>query len=319
MPDEPDEASLIETIIDHRPARSRHRPGGHPSAQPGDDAALVSPGVVVTVDAMVQGVHWDQRSSGADVGWKLAAVNASDVAAMGCRPTWTLLTMSLASPVDGSWVEDFSRGLGQGLSCWGAQLVGGDTTASPGPTLLTLTMAGQGDHPVPRAGGRAGDLLWVTGTLGDAAAGFLDDDPAGLAWLRRPHPPVDLGAALGDAQLATAMMDISDGLLRDLPRLCRASGTGASVDAAALPAGPYLQPLSPSQRLDRQVAFGEDYQLLFSSRPESAPAVRALAAQQQLAVACIGQLTESPDVRLKGGQTWPAARFDHFPPAGTAL
>lgn len=318
MPDEPDEASLIETVIGHRPAASRHRPGGHPSAQPGDDAALVSPGVVVTVDAMVQGVHWDQRSSGADVGWKLAAVNASDVAAMGCRPTWALLTMALASPVDASWVEDFSRGLGQGLSRWSAQLVGGDTTASPGPTLLTLTMAGQGEHPVSRTGGRAGDLLWVTGTLGDAAAGFLDDDPSGLAWLRRPHPPVELGAALGDNRLATAMMDLSDGLLRDLPRLCLASGAGAAIEATALPAGPALEQLSPAQRLDRQVAFGDDYQLLFSSGPESAPDVRALAAQHGLAVACIGQLTESPDVRLNSGQTWPSARFDHFPPADQA-
>jgi len=314
MPDDPDEASLIQTVLRHRPTASRHRLPAASFARPGDDAALVGLGLVVTVDAMVEGVHWDDRCSAEDVGWKLAAVNASDIGAMGCRPTWALLTLSVPAPADGAWVEAFAHGLGLGLGHFGAQLVGGDTTRSPGPRLLTLTMAGEGARPVGRDGGRPGDELWVTGTLGEAAAGFFEGQPAGLAWLRRPVPPVELGAALGELGLVHAMMDLSDGLLRDLPRLCAASGTGATVDAAALPAGPALAGLSAETRLARQVAFGDDYQLLIAAAPATRPALLERAAALGVALHCVGHLDAAPGLRLQGGP-WPRPDFDHFPQA----
>ena len=153
----------------------------------------------------------------------------------------------------------------------------------------------------------------MTGTLGDAAAGFLDGHPLGLGWLRRPQPPVSFGAALGLHGLAHAMMDLSDGLSRDLARLCQASGVGALVDPALLPAGPPLADLPASARLARQVAFGDDYQLLFAAAPGDAPAIQALAAAHDLLVTRVGQLVADGGPRLLG-QPWPAALFDHFPP-----
>lgn len=316
MPDDPDERSLIATMLRHRPAASRHRQVAHPCAEPGDDAAVVGPGEVVTVDAMVQGVHWDARSSAEDVGWKLVAVNASDVGAMGCLPTWAVLTLSMPAPADGAWAEGFGRGLGAGLARFGAQLVGGDTTASPGPIALSMTLAGRGVRPVGRHGARPGDDLWVSGALGDAAAGFLDDHPQGLAWLRRPDPPVELGAALGLHGLAHAMMDLSDGLSRDLPRLCQASGVGAVVDPSLLPAGPALHGLPDEHRLSRQLAFGDDYQLLFAADPADADAVRDLALQLGRRVTCVGRVVASGGARL-ADRAWPAPLFDHFPPGVT--
>lgn len=318
MPDDPDERSLIATMLRHRPPTSRHRQVADRCADPGDDAVVVGPGEVVTVDAMVEGVHWDARSSAEDVGWKLAAVNASDVGAMGCQPTWAVLSLSMPAPADGAWAEGFARGLGMGLARWGAQLVGGDTTASPGPIALSLTMAGRGIRPVGRHGARAGDDLWVTGALGDAAAGFLDGHPLGLRWLRRPEPPVALGAALGLHGLASAMMDLSDGLARDLDRLCQASGVGAIVEVDALPAGAALADLPAPARLARQVAFGEDYQLLFTAAPAAAEAVEALAAAAGQPVTRVGRIVADGGARLRGGQPWPRALFDHFPPGVTS-
>lgn len=314
MSGDPDESRIIAQVLRHCPTDGRHRPPPHPSAWAGDDAAVVAPGVVVTVDAMVEGIHWDARISPEDVGWKLVAVNVSDVAAMGCRPTWAVLALSMPSPPDAAWVEAFSRGLGAALRHYGAVLVGGDTTGSPGPISLGLTLAGAGPAPVPRSGGRAGDRLWVTGELGETAAGFFDAHPAGLARLRRPDPPAELGAAIGDEGLAHAMMDLSDGLLRDLPRLCEASGLGARIDAEALPAGPAVASLPPEQRLRRQVAFGEDYELLIAAPDSATPRLQVLARTHGRRLTAIGRLTAESPVLLDGAQ-WPRPDFEHFRPS----
>ena len=313
MPGDPDESQIIARILQLGPEGGRHRPPPHPAAAPGDDAALVGPGLVVTVDTMMEGVHWDDRLSAEDVGWKLVAVNASDIGAMGGRPTWALLSISLPAPADAAWLEGFSRGLGQALGRYGARLVGGDTTRSPGPIALSLTMAGQAPRPLPRSGGRPGDQLWVSGTLGEAAGGFFDGAPPGLSWWRRPEPPVELGAAIAEAGLAHAMMDLSDGLLVDLGRLCAASGCGARVDPLALPVGPALATLDPALRLQRQVAFGEDFQLLLAAPADQAEALAALARGMGLRLSCIGTLTEAPGLVLSTGEAWPAPAFAHFP------
>ncbi len=306
-----DEKRIIELVLQHAPDRGRRPLPAHPAARPGDDAAVTAPRQVVTCDLMVEGVHWDDRSSAADVGYKLAAVNASDVAAMGCRPDWAVLMLSLPKTPDPAWVEGFARGLGDGLSRFGARLVGGDTTASPGPRFAGLTMAGSGSTIIGRHGARPGDQLWVTGTLGDAAAGFFDDDAVGLAWLRRPLPPVDLGAALADTGLVHAMMDLSDGLARDLPRLCQRSGVGALVDPHALPAGPTVAAMPPALRLQRQVGFGDDYQLLFAASAASEASIRGLGAALGVPLTTIGVVRSTPDVMLDGA-AWPAPSFDHF-------
>ncbi len=314
MPGDPDESRIIELVLQHGPPGGRHRPPRSRAAGPGDDAAVVADGEVVTCDLMVEGVHWDDRLSPEDVGWKLAAVNASDIGAMGCRSTWAVLALSLPVPVDMAWVEDFARGLGKGLRACGASLVGGDTTRSPGPRFLSLTLAGSGIALCGRHGARVGDRIWVSGTLGEAAAGFLDGQPDGLAWLRRPMPPVALGPELAERSLAHAMMDLSDGLATDLPRLCKRSGVGAIIDPESLPVGPAVGRLPASKRLSRQVSFGDDYQLLFTADARQDDAIASLGAALQLQLTPIGHIVAGSEVRLRG-RSWPSATFAHFPRA----
>lgn len=309
------EEEIIRRLLEAAPDAGRHHPPPHPAARPGDDAAVIAEGEVVTVDLMVEGVHWDERCAPEDLGWKLVAVNASDIGAMGCRPTWALLGLSLPASRSGDWLTAFARGLGEGLRHVGAELVGGDTTGSRGPVALSLTMAGRGPRPVGRSGARAGEDLWVSGALGMAAAGFLDDEPAGLRWWRRPRPPVELGARLGEEGLVSAMMDLSDGLRRDLDRLCRASALGAEVEAASLPLHPPLGALPREAGLARAVSFGEDYQLLFSAGADRRARILALGEELEVAVHRIGRLVERPGARLDGGG-WPAPLFEHFPPPG---
>lgn len=302
MPDDPDESYVVDTLLALRQAVGQSLA----LHQGGDDAALLRDGTTVTVDTMVEGVHWDDRSAPDDVGWKLAAVNASDLGAMGAQPEWALLALSLPTPLDRAWVAAFSRGLHAGLARFGAALIGGDTTRSPGPICASLTMGGRGGA-VARSTAQPGDDLWVSGTLGRAAAGYLRDQPDGLAWLRRPAPPVQLGVALAAERAVTAMMDLSDGLARDLTRLCAASGVGATVDPAALPLAD-----GPGPRgLAEGVAFGDDYELLFTSPKSRAADVVALAERCGATVTRIGEMHGGAGAQLRGA-AWPAALFSHF-------
>ncbi len=314
MNDDPDESFVIQTLLRHRPHVLTTEParGEVRCYAPGDDAARVGPETLVTVDTMVQGIHFDARLSAGDVGWKLVAVNASDIGAMGALPSWALLSLSLPSPLDRAWVRDFAEGMGEALAAFSVHLVGGDTTASPGPVIASMTMAGSSPAPVSRSGAQPGDVLWVTGALGEAAAGFLHGTVAGLVALRRPLPPVAFGAALAEAGCVHAMMDLSDGLARDLGRMCRSSGVSAMVDPTSLPLGPGLAEVAAP--LPAQVGFGEDYQLLFAAAPADTPAVEQVAAAQQVRVQAIGGFLDhagDPVARLRG-QEWPAAGFTHF-------
>ncbi len=296
VPEEDGEAWIVEL------ARSRF-PGGSPGAGIGDDAAVLDLGNAVTTDTMVEGVHWDARLSPADVGWKLVAVNVSDLGAMGARPRWATLALTLPRPLDRAWVRDFYAGLADALDHFGVRLVGGDTTRGPG-RLVSLTVGGEVRRPVLRSGGRPGDELWVTGELGLSAQAFLRAGAGAeaVAWFRRPRPPVSFGVALAEAGLATAMMDLSDGLAIDLCRLCRASGCGALVDPAALPG---------TGTIAERVAFGEDYQLLFAASAGGARAICSLAEELEVPVSKVGCLTESAAVQL-AGEEWPPAGFGHF-------
>ncbi len=300
LPDE--EGQVIEAFA----VRAGRMPGLRVGI--GDDAALFADGRVLTVDTMVEGVHWDDKLSAVDVGWKLVAVNVSDVAAMGGRPEWALLALSLPAPLDRAWLAGFRDGLLAACARWGVTLVGGDTTRSP-VRVASLTVGGYAAHPVLRSGGRPGDDLWVTGELGRAAEGFLHPAPrpAARAWLQRPEPRVAFARALAEEGLPTAMMDLSDGLRTDLGRMCVASGCGAEVDAAAVPGdGPFAW----------RVAFGEDYELLFAAPADRRDAVRSLATMHEISVTRVGCLQAHPGVRLVGGEAWPPVLFTHFAPRG---
>ena len=165
--------------------------------------------------------------------------------------------------------------------------------------------------PVTRAGGKPGDDLWVTGTPGLAGAGYVLDDPPGDALhdLRRPTPPLEFALDLATEGIPTAMMDLSDGLGSDLPRLCRASATGAVVEPDLLPVHATLANLA--EQLALQVSAGDDYQLLFSAPPERRERIAQLAARQSVRATRIGRLTAPPSVTLRG-HPWPEPTFRHF-------
>jgi thiamine-monophosphate kinase len=304
MTDDSSESHIIRTIL-----RSAGGVVRDPRA-PGHDGVVVETArgrEVVAIDTLVEGVHFDHRLDAGDVGWKVVAVNVSDIGAMGAVPTWALLSLAIPAPLDRAWVDGFAEGLHAALDRWRVGLVGGDTVRSTGPVVVTLSVAGSALGTVPgRGGALAGDALWVTGRLGRASAGFAGI--GALDWLRRPEPPVAFGAALGEAAIPHAMMDLSDGLRTDLPRLCATSGVGAIVDPQALPLAEALA--GRADALDHAVAFGDDYELLFAT---DAPAerVQTLAAEHGISVTRIGVITDGTDVALEG-RPWPAARFAHF-------
>jgi thiamine-monophosphate kinase len=276
----------------------------------GHDCAVVEPRgpLALTVDALVEGAHFDERLSPADVGFKTIAVSVSDLAAGGASPAFALLSVSLPDdPRREPFVDGFATGLREACARWGVYVLGGDTTRSPGPIVVSATLGGFCvGRPHRRDGGRPGDRLWVTGALGRAAAGWSQASPpdSALAALRRPDPPVPFALALASAGLATAVMDLSDGLAADLPRLCSASGVGVRVD-------PERVPVAPEADLSLAVGGGEDYELLFAAPADAGDRVAALAVASGVRVTAIGELVAG-HVLAFGTSAWPVPLFAHF-------
>jgi len=248
----------------------------HPGAQDlRDDAAVIEVGgeaLVLTHDAIAEGVHYRAGTDPADIAWKLVAVNLSDLAAKAAEPIGVMIGATL---VEGA--ERFVEGLHQVLSAYNVKLLGGDTIAHSGPATFGCTAIGRATtRPVPaRTGARAGDALYVTGAIGAALLGFEAGN--GPAYLR-PKPRLAEGLALGPC--VRAMMDVSDGLLLDARRMAEASGCTAAITLDAIP-------FAPGTR-DRLAAasWGDDYELLFAA-PEGAtlpvPATRIGAVLQKTA------------------------------------
>jgi thiamine-monophosphate kinase len=243
----------------------------------GDDAALLAPPrgheVVVTTDTLIEGRHFPNDTDPQAVGWKALAVNLSDLAAMGAEPRWFTLALTLRM-ADPEWLAGFAAGLGAMAREAGVALVGGDTTQG----ALSITVTAMGTVPagkaIRRSGAKVGDVICVTGTLGDAALALrLGQGDAGgrgearsadLEHLRgrlnRPVPRVAVGAQLRG--LAHAAIDLSDGLAGDLSHILEASGVGAELRAAKLPMSPAFKNLTePEDRVGLQVAGGDDYEL----------------------------------------------------------
>lgn len=239
-----------------------------------DDAALVG-GLVVTCDTLVEGVHFLPDDPAGDVAWKLVATNLSDLAAKGASPEGIVLSYPLSGH---QWDGAFLAGLAEALDAFDCSLIGGDTVHLPvgSPRVLTVTALGRNAAAPARSGARAGDALWVTGTIGDAGAGLAiargAQGPADLlAAYRRPQPRLAEGRAL--APVVHAMMDVSDGLLLDASRMAAASGLAVTIELAAVP-------LSPAYRAwggDALAAAtaGDDYALLFALSDAVAPPVAA--------------------------------------------
>lgn len=241
-----------------------------------DDVALLD-GLVLTHDSMAEGVHFLPKDPPASVGWKLVAVNLSDLAAKGAEPVAALLSLSLSNS---EWDQALIGGIEAACESYGIALIGGDTIAlaPDAPRVYGLTAIGRaGDKTPSRSGGEPGDRLYVAGSLGDSAAGLelLRDNPAAIGPLvdifRRPIPLLEMGRAL--ASHATAMMDVSDGLLIDLARLSSASGCRAEIDLDALPLSRAFIAERGQDRSARLFAAtgGDDYALLAALPPDIDP------------------------------------------------
>jgi thiamine-monophosphate kinase len=278
----------------------------------GHDCAVVDGDLALTADTLVEGVHFDQKLSAEDVGYKTVAVSVSDLAAVRAQPRWMVLALSLpAGPRLEGWSEGFARGLHSACEAYGVHLVGGDTTRVPpgAPIFVSATLGGRClAAPRARSGARPGDTLWVTGWPGLASVGWMLEHPpeASLAALRRPRPPLSFALAL---DLATAAMDLSDGLASDLPRLCEASGVGVTLFEEQVPVHPALS-TSPVRR-QAILAGGDDYELLFTAPPEAEGQIRELALQYGAMVSPIGRVTLERGARLADGP-WPSPAFAHF-------
>ncbi|MBF0373632.1 MAG: thiamine-phosphate kinase [Alphaproteobacteria bacterium] len=308
------------------------------AAEPGafgltDDAAVIACGaggdLAITKDAMVAGVHFLPHDPPDLVARKLVRVNVSDLAAMGATPWAVLLAAAFPRGSDESWLRLFAAGLAADLREFGMALLGGDTVVTPGPFTLSLTAIGRlgPAGPLRRAGAKPGDGVWVSGSLGDAALGLcvLRDglalaDPAHAAFLadryHLPRPRVALGRRLGG--LASAGMDISDGLVADLGHICSVSGVGAEIEAARVPlseaarAGIALH----ARGIALALAGGDDYELLFTVPAGAEPALSGLSAELGLALTRIGRIVDGAGVRvLKAGggeMTLPDGGWNHF-------
>ncbi|RJF93391.1 thiamine-phosphate kinase [Sphingomonas cavernae] len=243
-----------------------------------DDAAVLDIGgaaIVLTHDTIVEGVHFLPDDPPEDVAWKLVAVNLSDLAAKGAKPLGVLAGYCLTG--DDGWDAAFVRGLRDVLGHYETPLLGGDTVSLPqgAPRVLGLTAIGRADGGAPsRTDARAGDALWVTGTIGDAGYGLAllqtgETTPkAPISAYRRPRPLLLEGSAL--APHVHAMMDVSDGLLIDAARMAEASGLALEIDLDAAPLSPDVlaQPLDGRALRLSAATAGDDYQLLFAAAPD---------------------------------------------------
>ena len=291
-----------------------------PLAGPGglgllDDAALVDcragRRLVVTADAIVAGVHYLSDDPPELVAKKLLRVNLSDLAAMGARPLHYLLATALPAELGSAWLAGFAQGLDEDQRRFGIDLLGGDSVSTTGPAVLSLTAIGEvgAGMEVRRNGARPGDLVWVSGTIGDAflglsvlRGGYPELAPEHRASLivrfRVPDPRTELGPLVSG--IAHAMIDVSDGLLADLGHICETSGVAAVIELASVP-------LSPAARVivagdpdiqPRLAAGGDDYELLFAAPGGSSGAIAAMSSRLGLPITMIGKIEAGSGVRL---------------------
>lgn len=290
----------------------------------GDDCALLAvpagEELAVTTDTLVAGRHFPESASPCDIGWKSLAVNLSDLAAMGATARWVTLALTLPTS-DEAFLSEFARGFFALAAQERISLVGGDTTRGP----LSVTVTALGTVPagaaLRRSGARAGDDLYVSGTIGDAGLGlrleldqWVDDLPPAardiaLTRLHRPVPRLALGLSLRG--LSTACIDVSDGLAQDLGHILTASGVGAELELSALPRSAALAAIDPAFADILALTSGDDYELLFTAPPS----VRAALAALPVPCARIGRLTAEPGLRFfRQGRPvdMPVAGFTHF-------
>ena len=290
----------------------------------GDDAALLRPPVgqllVIATDTLNDGVHFPAGTLPVDLGWKSLAVNLSDLAAMGAQPAWCTLSLSLHD-ADPHWLDTFMGGFFELASRHKVALVGGDTTRGPLSICATVHGFVEPGKAMRRTGALVGDDVWITGTLGDAAAALAQwraggaAEPALRARMDRPTPRIEAGRAL--ANIAHACIDVSDGLIADLGHLCTASDVGAEFQLDALPASSTLRAMfSEETRCVLQATGGDDYELCFTAASTDHAAIADIALATGVAMTRIGCIVAGREVVAldASGHAWqpPRRGFDHF-------
>ena len=302
----------------------------------GDDAAVLDPtpgtALIATTDLLLEDVHFRRRwAEPSDIGWKAMAVNVSDIAAMGATPRWALVALACRESTGPDEIEAFYEGALALCDAHDVVIVGGDTSSSPGGWTVNVTVLGEAVAPVLRSTARPGDVIAVTGSLGRAGAGLAvlereappDVPSAVLAELTdahlRPRPRVIEGRWLAGAGGLTAMMDLSDGLATDLPRLVTESGTGATVRLHQLPVAPSVRALAAALDQDATAwatGGGEDYELLVTCEHSAFERLRAgLAAASGIALTAVGEIEGGRGVRwvdAEGREALVTAGFEHF-------
>lgn len=312
------EFELIRRFFDRGPAR--RSPLGI-----GDDCALIAPRehgqIAVTSDVLVEGRHFFAGVAPADLGHKSLAVNLSDLASMGAEPFGFLLSVSLPS-ADEAWLGSFAEGLFAIADRHRCELLGGDTTAGP----MTISITAFGHVPagaaLRRDGAQPGDDLWVSGQIGGPAWAVGERyagrgpalGPELVDRLDRPEPRIALGIEL--RHLASAAIDLSDGLLGDLGHILERSRVGAEVDESALPVSPELAAVSPERAIEFALSGGDDYELLFCAPPENRTALAALGTRLGLPLARIGHIRDGASIVVRDARGRPRASLprshEHF-------
>jgi thiamine-monophosphate kinase len=311
----------------------------------GEDAAIIKmptgSRLLLTTDLLAEGVHFDLATTTLqDVGYRAAVANLSDIAAMGGVPRYLLVSLAVPHERTAAEIDRLYRGLMQACRRYGVQLVGGDTSASRNGLFVNITLTGAAhpDRVLTRAGARAGDLIYVTGTLGDSQAGLAllqagDRASASLfdkgadrirRFLIRRHlrplARVREGRLLAERRLASAAIDLSDGLSGDLAHLCEESRVGAELDPRAIPVSSACRSYADVRRLnpvDVALSGGEDYELLFTVPPANRRKVEALARRARFRVSCIGLITaRRSGIRVKrddgSWQPLTVTSYEHF-------
>lgn len=288
-----------------------------PIAGPGglgllDDAGLLRPGrgyeVVVTADALVAGVHFFPDDPPEAIGWKALAVNLSDLAAKGAKPEGFVLTLALPQGWTEAWLAGFAVGIARMAGEAGCPLIGGDTVSTTGPLTLSITAFGTvpAGRMVKRSGARPGDVVLVSGTVGDGALGLKTHGPDRPGWVaaldaedrafladRYLHPQPRHAFAAALQRHASAAMDVSDGLVGDLAKLLKASGVGAEIDLDAVPLSPAARAAVMADPALAELAWtgGDDYEILCTASEGEYPALMAAAKEVMLPLAPIGRIT----------------------------
>ena len=302
-----------------------------------DDCArfAATPGteLILKTDPVVAGVHFFADDDPADIAWKALAVNVSDLAAKGATPRIYLMALSLPEAPTRPWMAKFATGLAEAQRAFGMHLAGGDTDRTPGHFSIAMTVIGEvsAGRMVRRGAARVGQAVYVSGTLGDSALGLAlrmdralaarlgltaDEAAHALGRYLRPQPRIGLATALRDH--ASAAMDLSDGLLKDLGRMCRASGVGARVQVDRMPLSSAMRralAADPS-RLSAAIAAGDDYEILATVEPDACAAFEAVAAAGGIAVTRVGEIMAGADVQVLGSDGMPISLarqgWDHF-------